>query len=317
MSNTTEAIVAVPTGAALGAEIRGVDFREPVPDGAARELRALWAAHLVLLFRGQALDDERLLEVADVFGGRQVAGSRAYFIKAGHKPGESARVAEKAAISVISNLDDGGKLAPGAGGNAPLKWHSDNSYVETPPRGSLLHAHRVPRDGGGVTSFNNQYLAYEGLPERLKTLVEGKHICHDNTRNTTGAFRPTIKPPESRADIHGPVHPIVRVHPETGRRALYLGRHYAWPSSYVVELDDDASEALLAELWEHATSDALVWSHHWQDGDLLLWDNRCTMHARSAVDHTQQRVMHRALVKGEAVVSAWPGVPLPASAATT
>lgn len=307
MNQVADKLDVIPTGCALGAEVRGVRFSEPVTHSMAEELQAIWARHLVLLFRAQDLTDEDLLRVADAFGGQQVAGSRAYMVKAGHEPGKSARVSKHPAISVVSNLDQQGKpvKVTEAIGSLSLKWHSDNSYVETPPRGSLLHARVVPVDGGGQTSFNNQYLAYERLPDALKQRIEGLHICHDNTRNTAGLFRPTVTPPESRADIQGPRHPVVRVHPVTGKRALYLGRHYEWPSSYIVELDDTQSEALLAELWQHATDEALSWTHDWTVGDLILWDNRCTMHARSTIDHTQPRVMHRTLIKGEDVVSAW------------
>ena len=188
-----------------------------------------------------------------------------------------------------------------------LKWHSDNSYVEVPPTGSLLHAYEVPsKEYGGATSFNNQYLAYETLSDDLKWVIEGKHCVHDDHRNTSGLLRPTKKKPEQREDITGPSHPLVRIHPVTGKRALYLGRHYEWPSSYIPELDDKESEAVLAKLWEAATDDSLMWSHDdWQAGDLLMWDNRCTMHARSPVDHSQPRVLHRTLIKGNPVISAW------------
>lgn len=307
MTNSVQNIEVTPSGAALSATVRGVDFSKPVPADVAAELVRIWGEHLVLLFPDQDLSDEDLLKVADAFGGRQVAGSRAYLLKAGHEPGKSANVSKTAAISVVTNLGKDGKPVKftDAVGSLSLKWHSDNSYVETPPRGSLLHARVVPVDGGGLTSFNNQYLAYERLPDALKKRIEGLHICHDNTRNTAGRLRPTVDAPKSRADIAGPAHPLVRIHPLTRRPALYLGRHYEFPSSYIVELDDDASEALLAELWDYATQDDLAWTHDWSVGDLLLWDNRCTMHARSVVDHTQPRVMHRALVKGEPVISAW------------
>lgn len=307
MTNTVQAIEVTASGAALSATVRGVNLSEPISAEVAQALVRIWAEHLVLLFPGQDLDDEGLLCVADVFGGRQVAGSRAYMVKAGHQPGKSDRVSKTATISVVSNLDDDGKPTKitDAVGSLALKWHTDNSYVETPPRGSLLHAKRLPTNGGGLTSFNNQYLSYERLPDALKSRIEGLHVCHDNTRNTAGRLRPTVEPPKSRADIAGPAHPIVRVHPLTNRRALYLGRHYEWPSSYVVELSDDDSEALLAELWAYATQPDLAWTHDWTVGDVLLWDNRCTMHARSMVDHTQPRVLHRALVKGEPVVSPW------------
>lgn len=306
-TKTTDAMEIVPSGRALGAEIRGLDLSRDVPEQIRDALKQAWADHLVLLFRDQSLGDEQLLATADIFGGQQTAGSRAFFLKAGYKPGETHRVAKHAGISIVSNLDKDGKPVKytEAVGSLELAWHTDNSYVEVPPAGSLLHAHRVPVGGGGETSFNNQYLAYETLPDELRRRIEGKHIRHDNLRNTAGRFRPTAEPPKTRDDITGPAHPIVRIHPVTGRRALYLGRKYAWPSSHIVELDDAESEALLDELWRHATQDNLKWTHDWAVGDLLLWDNRCTMHQRNPADHTQPRVLHRALIKGEPIISAW------------
>lgn len=307
--NTLSAIEVVPSGKALGAEVRGIDFTKPVPDEVRDELVQIWADHLVLLFRGLKLNDDQLLSTAGLFGGTQTAKSRDFFLEVGVKPGENDRVAKKPAITIISNVDSLGKagVASEADRSLSLKWHSDNSYVEVPPTGSLLHAHIVPgKDGGGATSFNNQYLAYENLSDDLKAAIEGKHCVHDDHRNTSAKLRPTKKPPKKREDITGPSHPLVRIHPVTGKRALYLGRHYEWPSSYIVELDDKESEALLAKLWDAATQDSLKWTHDdWQAGDLLMWDNRCTMHARSPVDHSQARVLHRTLIKGDPVISAW------------
>jgi taurine dioxygenase len=307
--NTLSAIEVIPSGKALGAEVRGIDFARPVPDAVRDELVRIWGEHLVLLFRKQKLDDDQLLAAAELFGGSQAAKSRDFFVQSGIRPGEDDRVATRPAISIISNVDKQGKAggAEEADRSLGLKWHSDNTYVEVPPNGSLLHAHVVPPKGsGGETHFNNQYLAYENLSDELKAAVEGKHMVHDDHRNTAGILRPTKKKPEKREDITGPVHPLVRIHPVTGKRALFLGRHYEWPSSYIVELDDAESEALLAKLWEAATDESLMWSHDdWQVGDLLMWDNRCTMHARSPVDHSQARVLHRTLIKGDPVISAW------------
>jgi taurine dioxygenase len=306
--NTLDSFAIIPTGKALCAEIRGVDFAEPVPYDVRDAIMEAWAEHLVLLFRGMSLDDDQLLRATEYFGGQQEAGSRGYFMRAGFKPGETKSVSVQPGISVVTNVDDDGKLQNSAKafGNLPLKWHSDNSYVEVPPTGSLLHALVVPIDGGGETSFNNQYLAYETLSAEMKAAIEGKHIRHDGHRSTTGTLRPTMELPQTRDDITGPVHPIVRINPLTGKRALYLGRHYEFPSSHIVELNDEDSEALLAPLWAHATQDHLMWTHDgWTAGDLLLWDNRCTMHARTPIDHTQPRVMHRALIKGDPVISPW------------
>lgn len=305
--NTVDAIEVIPSGRALAAEVRGIDLALESPQDVRSALKKAWADNLVLLIRKQKLTDEQLLAVADIFGGHQSAGSRDYFIKAGYKPGETDRVAKHPDISIVSNLDKEGRpvKVTEAVGSSELDWHTDNSYVDVPPAGSLLLSYIVPVKGGGLTSFNNQYLAYETLPADLKKEIEGKHIRHDNLRNTAGRFRPTVQAPKTREDIKGPAHPIVRIHPVTGKRALYLGRKYEWPSSHVVELDDAASEALLAKLWQHATQDKFKWTHDWAVGDLILWDNRCTMHQRTTIDHTQPRVMHRALIKGEPVISAW------------
>ena len=297
--NSLSAIEVISSGKALGAEVRGIDFAQPVPDEVRDKLVEIWGDYLVLLFRGLKLSDDQMLATAELFGGSQTAKSRDFFIEAGVKPGENDRVAKKPAITIISNVDSIGKagVASEADRSLSLKWHSDNSYVEVPPTGSLLHAYTVP---------SKEYLAYENLSDELKAAIEGKHCVHDDHRNTSGLLRPTKKKPEKREDITGPSHPLVRVHPVTGKRALYLGRHYEWPSSYIPELGDQESEALLAKLWDAATDDTLMWSHEdWQAGDLLMWDNRCTMHARSPVDHSQARVLHRTLIKGDPVISAW------------
>jgi len=296
----------IPSGKALGAEVVGVDLAKPLTDDIVEFLQSAWRDNLVLLFRDQVLADEDLLTVAAALGGAQATGSRQYFIDAGYKAG-SARVNRLPGISYISNLDEDGKpqenIREGSGSKA-LFWHTDNSYVENPPKGSLLYSVRVPVNGGGETVFANQYDAYDGLPAALKERIAGLHVRHDTSRNTSGGVRPTQTVPASREEITGPVHPLVRVHPDTGRKALYLGRRYASPSSYIVELDDAESESLLDTLWARATRPALRWSHAWRPNEALLWDNRCTMHSRTAADPTQPRELHRTLVMGEAIIAA-------------
>ena len=307
VENSVESIEVVPTGAALGAEVRGLDLSKPVSDQLKEKLIELWGEYMVLLFRNQDLTDENILATAEVFGGQQIAGSPAFFLKAGYKAGESDRVSKHAGISLVSNLDHNGKPAKVTAGVGSLEalWHTDNSYVEVPPNGTLLWSEIVPTNGGGETSFNNQYRAYEELSDEFKEAIEGKHICHDNLRNTAGRLRPTAKEPESRNEITGPAHPSVRIHPLTGKRCLYLGRRYEGNSSYIDEMPDEEGDDLLSKLWAHATQEHLCWTHDWHPHDLILWDNRCTMHQRNPVDHTQARVMHRALIKGEPIISAW------------
>ncbi|MCA8929289.1 MAG: TauD/TfdA family dioxygenase [Alphaproteobacteria bacterium] len=296
----------IPSGKALGAEVRGIDLSQPWTAERTAAVRQAWSEHLVLLFRGQSLGDEHLLAMAEAFGGQQSTGSRAYWLQAGYGT-ESGRVSALPGISIISNLDETGKpVFKGSGsGSQELLWHTDNSYVDNPPAGSILHALRVPVNGGGHTSFANQYLAYEHLPEATKARIAGLHTRQDASRNTSGGARPTKTLPQTYAEVEGPVHPLVRVHPETGRKALYLGRRYAAPSSHILELPNAEGEALLDELWAAATRPEIGWTQEdWQPGDVLMWDNRCTLHARTQVDPTQARVLHRTLIKGELPIAA-------------
>jgi len=299
------ALEVIPSGKALGAEIRGTDLSEGLNGETLSAVNAAWLEHLVLLFRNQTIDDHQLLQMAENLGGSQATKSRDYYVKAGFTE-KSARLSAVPGISIISNLDDDrNPVALHAGsGSQELHWHTDNSYVENPPKGSILHALQTPQAGGGHTSFANQYLAYENLPDELKAKLPGLHILHDDSRNTAGGLRPTRVAAQARSEVTGPVHPLLRVHPETGKKALYLGRRYAWPSSHIVELDDNESEKLLNSLWSAASKPEITWTHSdWRPGDVLMWDNRCTLHARSKVDHTQAREMHRTLIKGEAIIA--------------
>ncbi len=190
-------------------------------------------------------------------------------------------------------------------GSGEVDWHSDNSYVETPPAGSMLHALEIPPGDGGATAFSNQYLAYEALPEALAERLQGLYQRHDSSRNSAGVLRPAARLPATPEEVEGPVHPLLRRHPVTGRTALYLGRRRLWPSNYVLGLAEAESRALLDELWRHAGEARFAWSHQWRAGETLIWDNRSVMHHRTASDASQRRVLHRTQIKGEAVTAPW------------
>lgn len=296
----------IPSGKALGGEVRGFDLSQPWTDERVAFVKKAWGDCLVILFCNQNIEDEHMLAMADALGGQQSTGSRQYFLDAGMGT-ESGRVSALPGISIISNLDNNGKpvLVHQGSGSQELLWHTDNSYVDSPPAGSILRALQVPVDGGGHTSFTNQYLAYESLPDDIKEKIAGKHTKQDASRNTSGGVRPTKTLPATYAEVEGPVHPLVRVHPDTGKKALYLGRRYTAPSSHILEMPNQEGEDLLDLLWEAATQPHLAWTQaDWHAGDVLIWDNRCTMHARTEVDPTQARVMHRTLVKGELPIGA-------------
>jgi taurine dioxygenase len=303
--NTLAAFKVIPSGAALAAEIRGVDFSLPLPEEVKQALRHAWADHLVLLVRGQRVSDDQLLGAAGIFGPPHAAASRKYHLESGREVDDKHMISRHASVVIISNLDKNGQPVRDNGdlGSYEVMWHTDNSYVDVPPAGSMLYALELPPEGcGGDTSFNNQYLAYEELPHELKRAIQGKSQVHDSSRNSAGILRPGVKLPTAPEEVKGPAHPLVRVHPVTGKRALYLGRRRDWPSNYIVGLPNSESEALLDQLWAHATQPNYAWTHKWRVGDLVLWDNRCCMHYRTEIDTAYRRVMHRTTIKGEALV---------------
>jgi len=304
--NSVTALRVIPSGAAVGAEIQGIDLSLPVPSDVAAALRQAWTGHGVLLFRDQHIDDDQLLAAAEIFGGSQEAGSRKYYYHGG-KGDKDHRIAQHPNISVISNLDENGNPVQDNGslGSYEVVWHSDNSYMPVPPAGSMLYSIQIPPEGGGGdTSFNNQYLAYEELPEELKKAIEGKLQRQDSSRNSAGVLRPGAKLPTTPEEVEGPAHPLVRIHPVTRKRALYLGRYRKWPSNHIIGMPDEESQALLGKLWAHATQPKYAWTHKWRVGDLVLWDNRCCMHYRTEIDPKYGRLMHRTVIKGEPIIPA-------------
>ena len=302
--NAPEHVQVVPSGKAVGAEIRGVDLSQAVPEATRELMRQAWADHGVLLWRDQKLPDISFLEAAAIFGVTKEPAARKYQVAGGYKVGGKI-VPLHPHVSLISNLDEDGNPVKDNGtlGSYEVIWHSDNSYVEVPPAASMLYAVIIPENGGGDTWFNNQYLAYDELPAELKKEIAGKSQIHDSTRNSAGVLRPTVKLPTRPEEVPGPAHPLVRVHPVTKKRALYLGRRRDWPSNYIIGMSNADSEALLDKLWAHATQPKYAWGHQWRVGDLVLWDNRCCMHYRSEVDPNQARVMYRTVVKGDPVIA--------------
>jgi taurine dioxygenase len=201
-------------------------------------------------------------------------------------------------VAVIASVKKDGK-AVGSLGSYELVWHTDMSYNPLPPRASLLYALEVPPDGGN-TGFLNMYAAYETLPDELKRAIEGKSCIHDSSRNSAGELRKGFQTTLDPRRTPGAVHPLVRLHPVTQRKALFLGRR---PGAYIHGLSVEDSEKLLDAVWAHATQERFAWHQKWRAGDLVMWDNRCVMHRRDAFDENLRRLMHRTQIVGEPVLA--------------
>ncbi|MGE3863748.1 MAG: TauD/TfdA dioxygenase family protein [Burkholderiaceae bacterium] len=283
----SESLRVLPFPAPLGAELVGLDWRQPVSEADMPAVLQAWARHLVLLFRGPAADDAQLIAFSRRFGELDLC-----------PPNDLGRTHIEAhpEIVVISNaMRDGRRI--GSLGNGESIWHTDMSYVAQPPKASLLHALEIP-PAGGDTQFCNMYLALESMPADLRRQLQGATVVHDESRDSAGQLRKGWAPVTDPRQAPGARHPMIRIHPDTGRAALFLGRRR---NAYVLGHSLEDSEALLDRVWAHATRPEFAWRHHWRAGDLVLWDNRCTMHRRDAFDPSTTRIMHRTQVHGEPV----------------
>lgn len=277
-------ITVAPIGSQVGADIVGIDLSLPLTDAQFRQIHEAWMKHLVLRFRGQNLSKDQLLAFSRRFGELDKAP-----INVRGKPW----VEGYPEVAVMSNIKVDGEPI-GSLGYGEAVWHTDMSYNEITPTGALLYAIEVTKEGG-ETGFLNMYHAYETLPADLKAAIEGKSIKHDSSRNSAGELRAGFKAVSDPREAPGAIHPAVIRHPVTGRRALFLGRR---PFGYVMGLSLEDSEALLDKLWAHATRDEFAWYQKWKVGDLLIWDNRCVMHKRTAFDPAERRLLYRTQVKG-------------------
>ena len=270
-------ISVTPLSPAIGADIECGDLRV-LTDAAAAEIHKAWLHHLVLRFRNQTLSDPDLV----TFGRRFWDLLKGTKRPAGMVPRDE-RTPE---INIISNVMVNG-LKLGNLGDGEAIWHTDRSHQIEPLSASVLYALEVPPSDGN-TSWGNMYLAFETLPDDVKRRVETLSIRHDESLDSAG---------NPRADFNGTgaEHPIVRTHPETGHTALYLGRR---PNAAIVGLPRNESDELLDYLWAHSSQPRFVWTQQWKVGDVMLWDNRCTIHHRTPFDPSSRRVMHRIQAKG-------------------
>ena len=257
----------IPTGGALGAEVRGLDLRRELEADTVRTLRAAFLDHSVLFFRGQVISQRDLVRFTRYFG-NPVPHVR---------PQPDRPIKE---IFVISNVTKDGKPI-GALGSEEIPFHSDLSYLPQPGTISLLYALEIP-EMGGETMWANGYAAYETLDPDLKHDIDRLHAVHRHPIDALNTPEPTL-------------HPVVRTHPETGRKVIYVSPHL---THHIADLARTESKVLLEELIAHATDARFVWKHQWRVGDLVMWDNRCTMHRRTPFDDRQRRVMWRTQIFG-------------------
>ena len=269
---------------AMGAEVRGVDLSRLLDAATASALRAAWLDRVVLVFRGQALDDDALRRSADWLG----------------EPAEISmpvgrRGDDDAAIALISNIRDEAGAPIGALGDGDMWFHHDNSFTEAPDKATWLYAVELP-GGGGNTLFGNCYLAWEALPERLRRALDGRKVLQ--------VYDYTLKQRPDIAELDGIPHfwqPAVIVHPLTGKKALYVDRLM---TAAVEGYDRAAGEALIEELCAHV--ERTDYEHVWRPGDYVIWDNRCSVHARTDFPADERRLLKRGKVAGEPLLAAAP-----------
>jgi taurine dioxygenase len=269
----------------VGADVDGVDLGGTIDDATFDAVYRAWLDHGVLRFRGQRLTEIDLLRFSRLFGDLDT------YVHPNP-------VAEDPypEVFIVSNIVEDGRPIGQLGSDA-APWHTDMSFIEIPPKMSTLYGVEVTQEGG-ETGFLSMGHAYETLPRDLLARIEGRTIKQDFGYTLEGVLRPQL---DARAFADpstsaGPSHPIVRTHPESERKCLYLGKR---AHAYVNGCTLEESEDILDALWSHATRDEFAWFNIWQPGDFLMWDNRSCLHIRNRFGADTRRILHRTQVKGD------------------
>jgi len=278
----------VPLTRHLGAEIRGLDLSRPLGDADFHRLRDAFHAHSVIVLRDQVINEHQHIAVSRRFGSLEVHVAKQYLLPSHPE------------IVVLSNRKRPDGSAEGIE-DAGRYWHSDLSYMPRPSLGSLLYAHEVPPpEEGGDTLFASMYAAYGALDDAMRQRLDGMQAVHSYWRRwrrdaEEGRDRREPSVEEKRA-IPEVAHPVVRLHPGSGRKALYVNEGF---TCGIVGWSEDQSRALLKELFEISTRPAFVYRHRWCRHDLVFWDNRCVIHAATWYNQNFTRHMHRTTVAGD------------------
>ncbi|MFT5176769.1 MAG: taurine dioxygenase [Gammaproteobacteria bacterium] len=304
----------IPSDAKLGAQVCGIDVSKPLSRNNQQLLRDALAKHLVLRFREQTITVDEHIRFAQTFG--ELGAIADTLLGMGKRKFQPDEIPE--CVSVVSNIKVDGKNI-GSLGDGECFWHSDSCFADTPPSASLLYSLEIPA-AGGSTAFLNMVDALESLPQDLRARIEGQSIRHSQIYDSTGAKRAAFDEIADITKAPGPIHPIIRtIGPSNSpsnlpsespsdlpdnlqgnslnnRQCLYLGRRLG---AYIVGFSIDESEALLDALWTHTVREQRIWSHDWQLGDLVVWDNRFTMHHRDPFDANARRRLHKVQVAGE------------------
>jgi alpha-ketoglutarate-dependent 2,4-dichlorophenoxyacetate dioxygenase len=271
-----------PLSAVMGAEVRGLDLYRAL---GAEEFAAVIKAfhrHLLLVFPDQRIDEAEHIAFSRRFGDLQVHVLDQY------------RHPQHSEIYVLSNVDKNDKTTGSHPDKGTLVWHSDLSFQKRPASATILYGIEVPRRGGD-TLYADMYAAYEALDPATKNRLNGLKAVHDLDASRRRAGEPAMTA-KQRAEAPPVEHPAVRTHPDTGRKILYISRHV----SHFAGIPRDESDELLERLMAHATKDEFVFRHKWGSRDVVMWDNRCTMHCATPYDAgAERRVLHRTVVLGD------------------
>jgi taurine dioxygenase len=282
-------IEVIPLSWAIGAEIRGVDMRRPLAAADVARVRRAWLDHLILLFRGQDITPEQHIRFSRCFGPIEEYPLVHYQLP-GHPE-----------IFLLSNEPKDGK--PSETRNAARHWHSDLSFTTNPSTGALLRCVKIPRIGG-TTMWANQYMAYETLSPAFQRLIEPLSAVHElfsKTRDLQNLDQGQVR--DMKTANPRVIQRVVRTHPETGRKALYVS---VAVTTHIVGMSQDESDAILEFLFAHQTRLEFTYRHQWQPNDIVMWDNRCTLHMAVADhDHSESRVMQRTTITGEPCGEPW------------
>ena len=278
-----------PFDAPIGAEVTGIDLRDAFDKSTVDEIYQAWLNHLVLIFRGQSLSKDEQVAFANQFGD---VGIRA---TPKDVQNEVANGYDGSIMLVTNQRDEKGNYI-GSLQDGEMWFHHDMSYRPEPHKATLLHALELPSTGGN-TKFANQYLAYENIPDAIKELLRGRKVLQ--AYNFTMLEKVDLE--EGLEDIQHQWQPIFIKHPETGKTALYVSRLI---SAVIEKLPREESDDILGQLIEIAEDPTVVYEHVWQPGDLAMWDNRCSTHARTDFPATEARMLRRCTLEGAPMIGA-------------